>query len=86
MNDVYLINVEENQDIIGIKENEGYESIYLKNPMILFKNNFGIALRKLPYIGDGNYMVISNYNYIYKLGDKMVKEFYYGKVNRDVSE
>ena len=81
-NDIYLINIDNTQDIIGIKLNDGFDILEIHNPRILFKNNFGVAIRKLPY-HNGNDVVIKNYNYAYKIEDDSLINFYRGKIEHD---
>ena len=81
-NDIYLINIDNTQDIIGIKLNDGFDIIEIHKPRILFKNSFGVAIRKLPY-HNGNDVVIKNYNYAYKIEDDFLINFYRGKITHD---
>lgn len=81
--EIYLINVDNNQDIIGIKLNDGFDFLQIYKPRILFKNNFGLALRKLPYFGKDEKVIVKNYNYFYKIEDTFLIDFYYGKVGHD---
>lgn len=81
-NNIYLINTN-NLDIIGFKLNEGHDYIEISKPRILFKNNFGIAVRKLPYLDDNDNIIVKHYNYIYKINDDFLINFYYGKIKHD---